>query len=395
MKGLRALKIGVFFGSRSPEHDISIITAQLILAGLREAGFRALPVYLSPAGHWYISPRLATIKFFQEHAGNQQAFLPFGHWYLDLEKSHGKLFFRTKSWWKREERIDFAFPAFHGSYGEDGTFQGLCEMLEVPYAGCGVAASAIAMDKVLTKLFYQSQRIPTVPFRYYYQKSWQQNKDKILGEIKQCFSWPVFIKPARLGSSIGVARVENEKDLAFALEVAFHYDGKVLVERGIEKVVDLTCALLGNNNPRPSLVQESTFKDSFFSYAEKYLKEGGAQTGKATKNIIIPARLSASQTRAVQQLAVKIYSLLECAGTARVDFLYDKENNQLYANEINTMPGTLYHHLWQKSGVSLRELLSQLIRLGIERHQEKKQITTTFQSNVLKQLRATKLKPTA
>lgn len=392
--------IGVFFGSRSPEHDVSIITGQLIISGLKELGYHVIPIYINKKGQWLISEKLGSIKFFTDP--NQKLLKEVSRFYLDLEESIGKESFKQKSIIGKKITIDLAFPAFHGQNGEDGTFQGLCEMLNVPYVGCDVTSSAITMDKVLTKMIYKANNISTVDFVYFNLEQWRVNKKDIIQQIKS-LNWPVMIKPARLGSSIGISKVKsrteqgsgtgtkNQKDLEFAIEVALHYDEKVIVEKCITDLMDVTCCLIGNDNPTPSLLQESVFSSGFFSYEDKYLKGGGAQTGNATQSIIIPARLDSKTTKEIQNAAVKVYQVLGCSGIARVDFLYDKKTKKWFANEINTLPGTLYHHLWKKSGVPFGELLKKLIGFAEEKYQKKKQITYTFDSNILTQASSTKL----
>ncbi len=397
------MTIGVFFGSRSPEHDISIITGQLIISGLRDLGFKVVPVYLSKKGEWLLGEELGTLKTFTDPLVKIDP-KKFGKYYLDLEEStpsssppyhggerEGRLVFKKKGIFGKSLTIDLAFPAFHGSYGEDGTIQGLFEMFNMPYVGCGVAASAMAMDKILTKQYYEANQIPTPKFLYFDRNEWEEDKSLILEEIKTKLRWPVFVKPARLGSSIGMGKVKDSEKLEFAIEVALHFGERFLAEEAVEELMDVTCCLLGNEHPRPSLLQESVFSDEFFSYEEKYLKEGGAQLGKAHSKIIIPARLDDQKTAAIQAMAVKIFKLFGCSGIARVDFLYNKKTKKFYANEVNTLPGTLYHHLWKKSGLVLPELLKLLLDLSQERHARAQKITSTFESDLLKQTRSAKL----
>ena len=379
--------VGVFFGSRSPEHDVSIITGQLIISGLKGLGYNVIPVYIDKKGKWYSSAKLASIKFFTQNPTDLDKKLE--SFNIDFNKSSGKIV-KQSGFLKSNVVFDIAFPAFHGQNGEDGTFQGLCEMLNVPYVGCDVTSSAITMDKVLTKMIYKANNIPTVDFVYFNLEEWRINKKNIIQQTKT-LNWPVIIKPARLGSSIGISKAKNQKELEFGIEVALHYDEKVIAEKAIENLMDVTCCLIGNDNPTPSLLQESIFQSDFFSYEDKYLKGGGAQTGKATKNIVIPARLDKKTTQEIQTAAIHAYQVLGCSGIARVDFLYDKITKKWYANEVNTLPGTLYHHLWKKSGVPFEELLKKLIGFAEEKYQKKKQITYTFNSNILNQASSTKL----
>lgn len=297
---------------------------------------------------------------------------------------------RKRGLFSRLVPIDLAFPTFHGAYGEDGTIQGLFELLKVPYVGCGVTSSAITMDKILTKLLYQRYGIPTKRFVYFDEQEWEFNRSEILEEVRKLI-WPVFVKPARLGSSIGIAKVKIEKDLEFAIEVALHYGERVLVEESVEGVADITCAVVGAREPKASLLQESAFARDFFSYEDKYLNDGGAQLGNAEKSIHIPARLDGKTTEAIRDMAVRIFRLFGCAGIARVDFLYDSKSGEFYANEINTLPGTLYHHLWKESGMELGELLNLLIDSAKRVYREKQKFEHVFESDVLKRINSIKL----
>lgn len=381
--------IGVFFGSRNPEHDVSIITGQLIISGLKKLNYSVVPVYLDKQGRWYIGEKFGHLGQFTDpntsfHGKDRQ-------WFLDMEESNGKLVFQKKGFGGKKMSIDLAFPAFHGQNGEDGTFQGLCELLQVPYVGCDVTSSAVTMDKVLTKLLYQSVQIPTTAFVFFNKSEWEKNKKAIIGNIITKLKLPVIVKPARLGSSIGITKAKSEKDLEFAIEVALHYDEKVIVEVCITNLMDVTCAVMGNNNPIPSFLQESIFADDVFSYEDKYLEDGGAQLGNATNSIVIPARLDEVMTKRVQDMAMKAYTLIGCSGIARVDFLFDTKTKEIYANEVNTLPGTIYHHLWKASGIELPELLTKLIGYAEEKYNQKKEYTLTFNSDLLKFANSVKL----
>jgi len=381
--------IGVFFGSRSPEHDVSIITGQLIISGLKKLGHTVHAIYLDKQGKWYLGEQFSHLKQFSDPSSTFKQ--KDTEWHLDLQASLGKLVFKKKGFGGQTIEVDMAFPAFHGQNGEDGTFQGLCEMFNVPYVGCDVTSSAVTMDKVVTKLLYKSSSIPTTDFLSFLKSDWQNNKKNIHTTIETQLHFPVIVKPARLGSSIGISKAKNEKELEFALEIAFHYDEKVIVEVCINNLMDVTCAVIGNEAPIPSLLQESVFADDLFSYEDKYLEDGGAQLGNAQNSIMIPARLDEASTKKIQEIAIQTYKLIGCSGIARVDFLYDKATKQIYANEVNTLPGTLYHHLWKKSGIELHELLTKLITYAEERYEKKKQYTLTFASDLLKKANSVKL----
>ncbi len=375
--------IGVFFGSRSPEHDISIITAELIISGLKGLEYPVIPVYFAKDGTWYINEKLSNLSFFQTDIWD---FKNWHRYYLDLENSKEKIILKQKGIFGKKITIEVSFPAFHGQYGEDGTIQGLWEIFNIPYIGCSVSSSALAKDKVFTKLIYKAKQIPTTDFIYFYNFEWDIHKEKILKEIQEKLHYPLFVKPSRLGSSIGIKKVKNRNELEEAIEVALHYDEKIMVENGIENVRDLTCAVLGNSKDLlVSLVQESLYETDFFTFEDKYLKAGGAQTGKAQQKIVIPAEIPNNLTEEIQKLAKEIFVMFGCSGISRIDFLYDEKENKLYTNEINPLPGTLYHHLFKKSGIELPQLLQKLIDSAFERHREKQQLITTFNSSVLKQ----------
>lgn len=382
------MNIAVFFGGKNTEHDVSIITGQLIISGLKGLGHTVYPVYISKEGKWYISEKMDNVEFFK----NPNLKLE-GEINLNLaQNQNGTITFKTGGLFNTKEySIDLAFPAIHGKNGEDGTIQGLFELLNIPYAGCDVVSSAIAMDKALTKLFYQRFKFPTTKFVAFDNNRWENDRKALLTEIKTTLPWPVFVKPARLGSSIGMTKVKSEEDLDLAIEVALHYDSKVLVEESVEDLMDITVALLGNENPKYSLIQESSYSKDFFSYDDKYLNDGGAQLGNAEKSIVIPATLDANTTKEIQEMAKEVYELMGLSGTARVDFLYNKTYKKFYVNEINTLPGTLYHHLWAKSGVELPELLKTLVDLAIDKKTKEKKLTYTFESTILKSANSNKL----
>ncbi len=384
------MTIGVFFGSRNPEHDVSIVTGELIISELKKLGHAVVPVYLDKKGRWYVGEALGSLKFFTERRHEKETGAR--KFFLDLEESHGKLVFKKKGLGGKRHVIDLAFPAFHGQNGEDGAAQGFFEMFGIPYVGCDVASSAITMDKVLTKLLYERFGIPTTPFVYFEHGEWSHGKAKLVALAEKDLRYPMFVKPARLGSSIAVAKVDDRKELETAIEVALKYDDKVIVERAVENLMDITVAVLGHSAPVASLIQEAIFEKDLFSYEDKYIEDGGAQLGNASERIVIPARLSPKITEEVRTMAVDVFKKLGCSGIARVDFLYDAKAKKYYANEVNTLPGTLYHHLWKASGVEMPELLRKLITAAEERHRAKERLMHSFESNLLTFANSVKLR---
>jgi len=382
--------IGVFFGSRNTEHDISIITGEMIIAGLKGLDYGVIPVYITKEGEWMIGEELGSLFAFTDAEKKITAESKFKQYFLDLENSQGKLVFKKKGLGGKSITIDLAFPALHGAYGEDGTIQGLFEMLNIPYVGCEVPASAIAMDKALTKQICLVEGIPTTKFVHFGKEDWSKNKDEIVAKIKG-LKWPVFVKPTHGGSSIGIAKIKDKDQLEDKIDVAFCYDEKVIVEEGVEDLMDVTCCLIGNEEPIASRLQESVFSSDLFDFEEKYLKDGGSQLGKSENGIVIPARLDDKTTKEIRDMAKEVYKATGCSGIARVDFLYNKKTKEIFANEINPLPGTIYHHLWKESGIELPELLEKLIGYAEESFQKKQKIVQTFKSSVLTSINSSKL----
>ena len=270
--------IGVFFGGQSPEHEISIITGEFIIAELKKMGLTAAAVYVDRSGTWYCDEKIAKLAFFKEEYDQELKDLP--EYYLNLGQSECKLALQQKGIFGIGKiDIDYIFPAFHGLYGEDGTVQGLAEFFQVPYAGCGIYASAIAVDKVLTKGALKALNIPTTDFLVVQKQEYGKSADAIEKQIQDTLGLPVFVKPARSGSSIGITKVKKQGDLRDALNLALYYDPKIIVEKSVENIVDVTCAVLSDGEEiHLSEVQESLFQSDLFDYSVKYLEDGGAQT---------------------------------------------------------------------------------------------------------------------
>ena len=383
--------IGVFFGGKSPEHEISIITGQLIISELKKyESYRIIPIYLDKQERVFIDESLGSLAFFSQD-GYEKKLNSLMNYDLSLKESVNKLVFKSTSIFPKKIIIDLAFPAFHGNLGEDGSMQGLFNIFNIPYVGCDVPASAIAMDKALTKIFYQGLGIKTTKFLSYSLVDWHKNSEMILKEVETNLRWPVFVKPPHLGSSIGITKVKKIEDLSNAIEVALHYDTKVIIEESVENLMDITCAVIGHKEPIASLIQESSCEE-MFSYDDKYLDEGGAQLGQANSKIFIPARLDEKVSNEIRETSKKIFIALGCSGISRFDFLYNKETKEFFANEINPLPGTLYHHLWQKSGIEISDLINLLISSAIEKQEEKNKTVFSFSTTVLSKLKNSKLK---
>ncbi len=394
-------RLAVIFGSRSVEHEVSVITAQQIMAAAAEK-YEIVPIYITKQGAWLTGPALQDLDTFREPGRlerAERAYLPPepGQRGLVRVEGGGLGLFRRGS----ALEIDVAFPAVHGTHGEDGTLQGLFELADVPYVGAGVAAAAVGMDKILMKGAFQAAGLPVVESRWYTRARFQAEPDTVLDEVEAALGYPAFVKPAVLGSSIGVACARNRDDLRFALEVASSYGRRLLVERALEDFVEINCALLGNDDPITSVCEQPVRDAAVLSYADKYLrgaKEGpagqpppaapssasGAKQGGGMQSAqrLIPAPIPDDLTRRIENLAVAAFRAIDCAGIARVDFLVTRDGS-VYVNEINTMPGSLSFYLWDPSGIPFPTLIDRLVALALERHADKQRTTYSYETDLL------------
>ncbi|MBI2485265.1 D-alanine--D-alanine ligase [Candidatus Uhrbacteria bacterium] len=387
--------VGVFFGGKSPEHDVSIITGLLVLDELAKLGILSEPIYIGTDGAWCMGQLLRERSFLQ--GIHSHDLYPLQRWSLDTRHRTPRLILtRRPSFLSRREQkiIDIAFPVFHGAYGEDGCFQGLCETLGVPYVGCGVEGSAIAMNKILTKQFFQQHGVQTTPFVGFSEADWKSDANSIKRRINETLTFPVFVKPSHAGSSIGISRVKKLEAIEEAIEASFEFDTHCVIESGISPVRDLTCCVreCASSSPKASLVQDSSFgKSEFFTYKEKYLQSDGTHLDGAGESFTIPAEIPVATSKNIQETSVAIFKELGLSGISRVDFLYNPETSQLYANEINPMPGTLYEHLWKKSGVEPKELILDLLDVAIRKHTETIKKNKYFHSPLLSDMQGQKL----
>jgi D-alanine-D-alanine ligase len=391
----RRLRVAVLFGSRSVEHEVSIITAVQAMDALDPRRYEPLPILITKEGHWMTGPDLRRIDSYRDLSGLLARCKPV---YLRPEPFGSRLFMeesgplgsrRTKA-----TVIDVFFPMVHGTMGEDGTLQGLLEMAGVPYVGAGVVGSAVGMDKIVMKAAFQAQGLPIVKHVAFARRRWQSAREDVLTEIEQALSYPLFVKPANLGSSIGITKATDRASLAEAIDVAAHYDRRLLVEESFEGGIEVNCSVLGNDEPRASVCEQPIRWTEILSYEDKYLRGGkgkGASVkgagaggdGMASATRRIPAPISAELTARVQQFAVEAFKAVDCAGVARIDFLVDPVSGRIAVNEINTLPGSLAFYLWEPSGLSFPSMLDRLIELALERHRERQQTTYSFDSALL------------
>lgn len=377
--------VAVIFGSRSTEHDVSVVTALASVIKPLELSkkFRVEAVYIAKDGSWHWGNELKDIELYQTDRLNQ--FLA-GNSKVQLAFDDGFSLVRPTKLSAKKQKIDVVFPATHGTHGEDGELMGILEMANVPYVGCGVAASAVAMDKVLSKLVTDGAGIKSPPWLALEARKISPADVKAVSEK---LKYPLFVKPAHLGSSIGISRVEKESELMNALEVAAHYDDRVIVEQAVENLIEVTLPIIGNEELTPAYLEQPLTKpEDFFDFDTKYMQGGkkgkGAQSG-AQGYSKIPADLPEKLYKQAEDVGLAVYKALGCTGIARVDMLIDSKEGEVYFNEVNPLPGGLYAHNWAKKGISNVELVSRLVELAEDRWQTRRKLTTTFSTNYLKQ----------
>jgi D-alanine-D-alanine ligase len=370
------IRVGIVFGGRSVEHEVSLRSARSVMAAIDKEKYEVVPVGISKEGAWLVDgdpmrelaarvdPRLLKAP---EGAADSQALMSVVDETAALVPREALL-----------NALDVIFPLLHGPFGEDGTVQGLLELAGLPYVGAGVTASAVAMDKIVFKDVMRSHNLPVVPDVSLKRKRWKVERQAVLDEVEVRLGYPVFTKPANLGSSVGISRCADREALAAGLDEAALFDRKLLVEQAVPGAREIEVSVLGNDDPLASLPGEILPSREFYDYAAKYI-----DVGEDASDLLIPAPLADEMTERVRALAVETYLAIDCAGLARVDFLLSAESGELYVNEVNTLPGftsiSMYPKLWEATGVSYSELVSRLIDLALERHADRQKSRTSYE----------------
>jgi len=352
----KRLRVGILFGGRSGEHEVSLASAASVIRGLDPDKYEAVPIGITKEGHWLIGS--AAQKMLPEVLkGGQRVMMtadPTDAALVPLDRRGSGT------------RLDVVFPVMHGTYGEDGTIQGLLDLAGLPFVGAGVLGSAIGMDKDVAKRLLQVAKIPVVPWIAVQRADWERHPKEIQKAVERKFKYPLFVKPATLGSSVGMTKVHSREELAPAMNLAAEFAMKILVERCMVGR-EIEVSVLGNHDPRASVPGEIVPHREFYDYAAKYLEEG--------TQLLIPAKLTSAQVKKIQKYAVDAFRALELSGMARVDFFLEKKGGKIYLNEVNTIPGftsiSMYPKMWEASGIPFRELIDKLIELALEMHAEK------------------------
>ena len=380
------IKVGVFFGGRSVEHEVSVISALQAIDSIDKEKYSVIPVYIAKSGIWYTGDALLDIDNFKdidkllldakklmiENDGNEKIMVKY-----PLSK-FAKNILGT---------LDVAFPVIHGTNGEDGTLQGYFESIDLPYVGCDVLSSAVGMDKVFAKKLLKDAGIPVVECVWFYSTEWLRDKENIIAKIETQIKYPLIVKPANTGSSVGVKMVDNRLELEDAVDLARSFSNKIMAEVMVVNLREINCAVLGDyEKAEASVCEEPISSKDILTYQDKYMGNGAKTSGSkgmSGASRQIPALISEEMTKEIQKLALSSFRTLGCAGVSRIDFLIDKDTNKVYVNELNTIPGSLAFYLWEATGKRYSQLTEDLINLALKKDREKQALMFTFDSNIL------------
>ncbi len=385
---MKRLRIGVLYGGRSGEHEVSLASAAAVFANLDRKRYEPVAIRIEKDGRWALADRppiAASAAEVIEHSRAEAArqirtgrevhmvARPSEETVLSIKRALESTAEPTEAM-VTGLHLDVIFPVLHGPYGEDGTIQGLLELANVPYVGAGVAASALGMDKALMKMMFSAHGLPSCEWRLVVKHEWERRADDIVGNLERALGYPMFVKPANLGSSVGISKAKDRTGLRDAIDLAGSFDRKIVVEAAVPEAREIECAVLGNDAPEASIPGEIIPSREFYDYEAKYLDEGSKS--------VIPAELPAATSEEVRRLAIAAFKAIDCAGMARVDFLISRQNGSILLNEINTIPGfttiSMYSKLWAASGVAYPELVDRLVELALERHAAKQQLRTSI-----------------
>lgn len=387
------IKVGVIYGGETVEHEVSIISAIQAINKLDQEKYDIIPIYITKDRQWYTGDMLKDIEVYSD---------------LNLIKKYGKnvvLYEKDGSFVLQNKKfpksivtdIDIVFPIMHGTNGEDGVIQGYLQSIGIPFVGGGVYASVVGQDKAFMKAIFEKENLPMTKYVWFYDYEYKNDSEEVLKNIKK-LKYPVIIKPATTGSSVGIKVAENDNELVEAIDNAISYDNKIIVEEVVSNLKEVNISVLGNyEHQRLSVIEEVMSKNKFLTYDDKYIGGGkgklkggmkvpmkGASKGMASADRKIPADIPDKQKKEIEDIAIKSFKALGSAGTCRIDFLIDEKTKKVYINEINSIPGSLAFYLWEPIGVHYSELLDDMINIGIKDYKRKQSKTHTFETNILK-----------
>lgn len=393
------IKVGVLFGGKTVEHEISVISAIQAMGYLNRDKYDVIPIYITKNNEFYVGENIGKIESYTDINNllktSQRIIMVNEGGKTQLIKYPQKLFSKPLY-----DYIDIAFPVVHGTNVEDGTLQGYLKMFNIPYVGCDVLSSAVGMDKYVMKTVLKDNGIPVLDCKCYTANLYDEDSERVVNEIESAIGYPVIVKPVNLGSSIGISKAENRSELFDSLDTAFHYATKVLVETAVQNLKEINCSVLGDyETAEASECEEPVSSDKILTFAEKYIGDGSAKGAKGAKGGVksspsgskgmatlkrkIPADITDAQRTEIREMAVKAFKCLGCNGVSRIDFMMDTKSGNIWLNEINTIPGSLSFYLWEPLGVKYTELLDRMISYALKREREEGNITYSFDSNVL------------
>ncbi len=381
-------QVGVLFGSRSCEREVSIISAVQLMKHVNTEVCDVIPVYIHEDGTWYTGEKLKELSAFTPFEGEKNGIVKV---YLDLTAGSGALLRQRKgSTLFAKDRIEVVARAdvfivvMHGLNGEDGTVQGLLELANIPYTSTGVAGSALGMDKIMMKQFFKGGGLPVLPGESCLRSAFAKNPDEEIERLEKALGYPVFVKPANLGSSIGVSRADSREMLKESLELAFEYDRRVLVEKGLDRPIELNCSVRGfDGEVKASPIEMPISHEDFLNFGQKYLAGGGSK-GMASLHRVLPAPIEDELKEQIQEMSRTIFRMMDCKGVVRIDYMYDRESGGLFITEINTIPGSMAYYLWENAGLRYSGLIDEMIRYAEKAWEEKNRANYAYTSDILK-----------
>lgn len=374
--------IGVFFGGRSTEHEISVISANQAMAAIDENRFSVVPVYITKDGRWFTGDALRNVANYRDInallSKCTQVYMRPSYGDYNLYRHERRLFGSDVM-----ATLDVAIPVLHGSNGEDGIFEGVLESIGIPYAGCNTLASANGMDKITMKMILQANGVPVVPYVWFTDRQWEAERDAMLAKVEGELGYPVIVKPANLGSSIGIGCAHNREELFEKVDDAGRYASRIIVEHMVEQLQEINCSILGDcDDYQASVLEEPIKTKEILSYTDKYMGGSKGTEGMQASQKKIPADLPEDMTKEIQRLAGETFRVLSCHGVSRVDVIIDRATGKIYVNEINTIPGSLSFYLWEATGISFPALMDRLVALAVKRKTREGQKTTSFSQNI-------------
>lgn len=374
-------KVGVIFGGKTAEHEVSVITGMQIIENMDKNKYEIIPIYIDKLGKWLTGPSLLNFNNYKNNNLKDTKEIMLSPNYGD-HKIYAKPEASGILGKKILGELDVMFPAIHGMNGEDGTIQGIFELMDIPYVGAGVLSSSVGMDKILMKDVYKANGLPVVDYYWFYRSKWKKDSEIIIEEIEETIGYPSFVKPSNLGSSIGISKAKDRKGLIKAIEIAMNYDRKIIIEKSVENGREINCAVMGyEENLETSLLEEPLGWQEILSFEDKYVSNGSKDSKTSGEKRIIPADVDETTRLEIESLAKKAFKVIDCKGVSRIDFLLDKEG-KVYINEINTLPGSMSFYLWERKGYPFSKLIDNLIDIAIHTHKEKQENIYTYEANL-------------